>query len=475
MPFTSLPFAAFFAVVFVVYWIVPWQRARIWWLVAASFFFYATWSKKLALLVAATSVMDYLLALAMERFHAPRSRKLFLGLSLGVNLGLLCYFKYVNFFLDSLFAGLAAAGWTVTAPVLKVLVPFGISFYTFEAISYTIDVYRGRLKAERNLANFMLFILFFPHLVAGPIVRAWDFLPQAARAKRWNWPRASFGAQLFILGLFKKLAISDRLAVYSDPIFDNPDQFNSLTLWLGLVAFGVRIWADFSGYSDMALGAAHLLGYKLTKNFNLPYLAANIADFWRRWHISLSSWLRDYLFIPLGGSRGTTLATCRNLLITMTIGGLWHGANWSYVLWGVLHGSFLVAHRLFRQWCATRPRVEAFMRLPPAKMFSLGLTCFCVLIAWAFFQPSLRTATTMLSRMFVPTDGGFYTHIPSAQGLYVTLIVVALGHLVSNHGGWRRVWNQVPAPMTGVACGLMFVIALVLAPATGKPFIYFQF
>jgi alginate O-acetyltransferase complex protein AlgI len=473
MAFSSLPFAAFFALVFVVYWAVPWQRGRIWWLVAVSICFYASWSKELALLVTATSIMDYLLARGMERFPSARSRKLLLGLSLGINLGLLCYFKYVNFFLDSLRAGLAASGFTLSTPALDVIVPFGISFYTFEAISYTIDVYRGRMKAEKSLANFMLFIMFFPHLVAGPIVRAWDFLPQAGRVKRWSWLRCNLGMQLFILGLFKKLAISDRMAIYSDPVFENPGNYNSMTLWLGLIAFAIRIWADFSGYSDMALGTAHLLGYKLTRNFNLPYLSTNISEFWRRWHISLSTWLRDYLFIPLGGSRGSAFATCRNLMITMTIGGLWHGANWSYVLWGVLHGSFLVIHRQFRGWCENRTTLNAVLASAPGRLACVGLTCFCVLISWSFFQPSLEVTATMLSRMFVPTRGEYFS-LPR-ESLYVTIGLLAISHVLVHRGLWQRLWDRLPAPVVGMACGTLFIAALLLAPPETKTFIYFQF
>jgi alginate O-acetyltransferase complex protein AlgI len=471
MAFSSLPFAAFFAVVFMVYWAVPWQRVRIWWLVAASIFFYASWSKELALLVTATSVMDYLLARGMDRL--PRWRKLLLGLSLGVNLGLLGYFKYANFFLDSLRGGLAAAGYTLSTPILDIIVPFGISFYTFEAISYTIDVYRGRMKAETNLGNFMLFILFFPHLVAGPIVRAWDFLPQASRPKRWSWFRFGLGSQLFILGLFKKLAISDRMAIYSDPIFENPGNYTTMTVWLGLIAFAVRVWTDFSGYSDMALGGAHLLGYKLNKNFNLPFVATNMAEFWRRWHISLSTWLRDYVFYPLGGSRGTTLQTCRNLMITMTLSGLWHGANWSYVTWGILHGLFLVIHRLFQGWRQTRPLATAVMESPPGRVVSLLLTWFCFLIALCFAQPSLQTALTMLSRMFVASSGEYFP-IPR-QSLYVTLAALAISSILVHRGWWQRAWNRLPGPAVGIACGSLFIVALLMTPPENKTFIYFQF
>ena len=473
MVFSSLTFAAFFAVVFAVYWATPWPRARVWWLLTASIVFYASWSRQLALLVAATSALDYLLARGMEAFPARRPRRAFLALSLGVNLGLLCYFKYMNFFLDALRASLAAAGSTQSTPVLDVLVPFGISFYTFEAVSYTVDVYRGRIRAERNLANFMLFILFFPHLVAGPIVRARDFLPQAARPKRWSWLRFNYGVQLFVLGLFKKLAISDRMAAYSDLVFADPGRYDTPTVWLGLVAFAVRIYMDFSGYSDMALGAAHCLGYKLTKNFDLPYLSANVSEFWRRWHISLSTWLRDYLFIPLGGSRGSRFQTCRNLMITMTLGGLWHGANWTFVIWGVLHGAFLVAHRLFRDFYGPRPAVRAAVESAAGRGLGWLLTCVCVVLAWCFFQPSLAVATTMLGRLFGRAPGDPFPF--ARENLYATLALLAVGHLLVSRAWWRPVWDRIPPPVAGVACGAVVILALLLSPAESKQFIYFQF
>ena len=473
MAFSSLAFAGFFAVVFVVYWSIPWGRVRVAWLLLSSIFFYASWSKELALLVTATSIMDYLLARAMEAYPAPRTRKIFLGLSLGINLGLLCYFKYVNFFLDALRTSLDSIGCSQRIFALEILVPFGISFYTFEAISYTIDVYRGRMKAEKNLVNFMLFILFFPHLVAGPIVRAWDFLPQVARPKRLSWVRLSYGSQLFVLGLFKKLIISDRIAAYSDLIFEDPGKYSTQTIWLGAIAFAVRIYADFSGYSDMALGAAHCLHYKLTLNFRLPYISTNVSEFWRRWHISLSSWLRDYLFIPLGGSRGSTLQTCRNLMITMTLGGLWHGANWSFVLWGVAHGLFLSIHRIFRDWCDARPRIQSLLATAPGRLAGWGATMLCVVLAWSLFQPSLKVAATALKRMFVPSAGAQFPFSPVE--LYGTLALLAVCHVFVNQNWWRPIWTRLPAPVIGCACGVLALAAIFFSPLASKEFIYFQF
>src|SRR5260370_10586449 len=220
-------------------------------------------------------------------------------------------------------------------PVVKVIVPIGISFYTFEAISYVVDVYRGRVRAERRLGHFLLFILFFPHLVAGPIVRGRDFLPQVNRPKRWTWTRADLGLRLILLAVVKKLAVADRLALYADPVFADPAAFSTLTLWLATIACAFQIYCDFSGYSDMALGLARLFGYRLVRNFDRPFLAPNLSEFWRRWHISLSSWLRDYVFIPLGGSRSGPWKASRHVLMGMALAGLWHGAGWNYVLVGV--------------------------------------------------------------------------------------------------------------------------------------------
>ncbi|MFM7148206.1 MAG: MBOAT family O-acyltransferase [Gemmataceae bacterium] len=333
MLFCSLEFLVFFLVVFTVYWSMPWQRARVWLLLGASYYFYASWNKWLALIIFFSTTLDFLVARQIARTETPAWRKLLVGVSVTANLGLLCYFKYVNFFLDSLRDALNACGAQVSLPVLSVILPIGISFYTFEAINYIVDVYRRHVEPERNLANFLLFILFFPHLVAGPIVRARDFLPQIRRRKTWNWARAQVGVQLFLMGLIKKWVIADRMAAFADPVFANPSAYGTETIWVAMFAYAMQIYGDFSGYSDMALGTAHLFGYHLTLNFNMPYLSRNISEFWRRWHISLSTWLRDYLFIPLGGSRGGSWMTYRNLLITMTLGGLWHGASWNFVLW----------------------------------------------------------------------------------------------------------------------------------------------
>jgi alginate O-acetyltransferase complex protein AlgI len=474
--FHTYQYLLFFVTVFAVYWALPRSRARVYLLLAASFAFYATWSEWLALLITGTATLDFLLARRIEAARTPRGRKLLVVLSVAVNLGVLGYFKYANFFLDSLTAALRKVGVESPPAHLSVIVPFGISFYTFEAISYAVDVYRGRLRAERNLANFLLFILFFPHLVAGPIVRGRDFLTQVPKPKRWSWVRAQAGVQLIALGLFKKLAIADCMAIYSDPAFGprgDPAALSSAHAWMALLAFAVRVYCDFSGYSDMALGSAHLLGYKLAPNFRLPYLAVNIADFWRRWHISLSNWLRDYVFIPLGGSRGGEWKTARNLVLTFGLGGLWHGATWGWVVWGLLHGALLVIHRWFRSWCDGRPSLKALLETSVGTGVRVLFTLFVVLLTMAFAQPHLDSAVELIGRLFAGSPGA---GLPMDENrLWWTLIGLVAGHLVVAAGAWAWLSRRLPGAALGTGCALVFVMAQLMSPDTTRAFVYFQF
>ncbi len=474
MLFCSQQFLLFFLVVFALYWSVPWQRFRVWLLLVASFLFYASWNQWLAILIVASTVMDYGIARRLETCLGKRSRQGLLLLSITFNLGILCYFKYANFFLRSLEEALTAAGAQTSLPVLSVLLPVGISFYTFEAISYTVDVYRRKIPAERNLAHFMLFILFFPHLIAGPIVRGSDFLPQIRRKKRWNWLRLQTGLQLFLLGMLKKLVLADRMALVTDPVFAQPEAYKTAVLWLAALAYLVQVYGDFSGYSDMALGTAHLLGYRLAWNFNLPYLAPNIAEFWRRWHISLSSWLRDYLFIPLGGSRGSCWRTYGNLLIVMTLGGLWHGAAWPFVVFGVLQGVWLGLHRAFRDFADRRPALGALLRSRPGTVLRTATTLLLFACSLVVFRaPTLAAAGTMLQGMLRPQPG-LGDPIKGTSIACLVAVFVA-GHWLAVDRRWQRLAAAVPSPLHGLAYALAMTLALVLAPDVSKVFIYFQF
>jgi alginate O-acetyltransferase complex protein AlgI len=480
MLFNSRAFLEFFAVVFTLYWALRWHRLRIWLLLGASFYFYASWNKWLALIICVSTAMDYLVARGMDLSQKEWRRKLLLVASLVANLGLLTYFKYANFFLHSLENTLRSMGASTSMPVLRVILPIGISFYTFEAINYTIDVYRRKVRAEKSLAHFMLFITFFPHLVAGPIVRARDFLPQIHRRKHWQWARMHLGLSYVVMGLFKKVAIADRMAAFADPIFADPQNYGTYATWIATIAYALQIYCDFSGYTDMALGTAHLLGYKLAKNFNMPYLAANVQEFWHRWHISLSTWLRDYLFIPLGGSRGLNCPRCqerrtaRNLMITMALGGLWHGAAWTFVLWGVLHGAYLIAQRRFKRFCTRRPTLERILLTPPGTLLRMALTFLAVLVGWVFFRATtLSAALNILKRMF-SQHPGLHTPLPEV-GFYGTLALVVLCHMLAASGVWRTMSRRLPAPVLGMGYAVALTLALVLTPDSGKAFIYFQF
>ena len=472
--FCSLQYLAFFVGVFILYWALPWRRARVWLLLVASITFYACWNKQLALLVCATTLLDYSLARGMEHASSPRWRRLMLGASLMANLGLLVYFKYTNFFLDSLGALLRSIHLAPSLLVLQVIVPFGISFYTFEAMSYAMDVYRRRVPAERSLPNFMLFILFFPHLIAGPIVRPRRFLPQVLRPKRWSWPRAQLGVQLFLLGLFKKMAIADHMEEYVRPVFAGPGSYGNAAVWMAVIGFAIQIYCDFSGYTDMAIGSAHLLGYKLTRNFNMPYLATNVSDFWHRWHISLSTWLRDYLFIPLGGSRGGKWKTYRNLLITMTLGGLWHGASWTFIVWGVLHGVYLIVHRAFRGFCKSLPILDQVLQSWPGTVLRVVATFLAVCVGWVLFRAAtFADAYTILHRLIVPHHG-MGPPLPN-RSMWCLLGLLVVCHGLAASGLWKRWAPRLPAPVWGSGYALVLILALALAPDSGKAFIYFLF
>ena len=495
MLFCSWTFGQFFLIVFAVYWLVPWRRIcwrlplprrgsctltgdelRVWWLLGASYYFYASWSHKLALIIVGSTLLDYLIGLSMDALRRQSLRRLLLCVSVCANLGLLCYFKYVNFFLQSLQEALSAAGVSASMPVLKVILPIGISFYTFEAINYTVEVFRRRVRAERNPAHLLFFVLFFPHLIAGPIVRAKDFLPQIRRHKRWSWARLQLGGEYFLLGLLKKWVVADQLSFYSDPVFANPQAFGTVANWLALLAFTVQVFCDISGYSDMALGLAHLLGYKLAINFNMPYLATSVADYWRRNHISLSTWLRDYLFFPLGGSRGTRWQTCRNYLITMTLGGLWHGASWNFALLGFLHGFSLSVNRLFRPIREARPRLTAFLESVPGTALRMAVTFFCIYQGFVLFRAqTFALARSMFHRLWVPTAGVGVEH-PYGYGLFWCIIAgFVLAHVAACRSWWARISLRLPTPLLGFAYVAALVLCMVMAPVFEKPFLYMFF
>jgi alginate O-acetyltransferase complex protein AlgI len=366
-------------------------------------------------------------------------------------------------------------GANASIPLLQVILPVGISFYTFEAINYAVDVYRKRVPAERNLAHLMLFITFFPHLVAGPIVRARDFLPQIKRPKRWDWARINLGVQYFLMGLVKKLVIADRMAYFVDPVFAQPEAYSSHHAWIAIIAYSFQVYGDFSGYTDMAIGSAHMLGYKLAPNFNMPYLSSSMAEMWNRWHISLSTWLRDYVFNSLGGARGKPWVVRRNFMITMLVSGLWHGASWTFVLWGSAHGLLMVLHHWFHGFSKRRRWLQVALNS------SLG-TASCVVLTfmtWSilavlFRAPTLSTAGTIYEHLFIPYKGWESSPFHVSNLLY-TALFMAICHWVAAQKWFRRATMRVPEPAMAVGYASFMTLILVLAPGDTAPFIYFQF
>lgn len=467
MLFPTFAFLVFFCVTFTVYWCLGRHRLRMGWLLLASCCFYMNWNPWLILLILFSAGVDFVAAQALERTGSPGTRRFILTASIVTNLGLLAYFKYANFFLDSACATLGWCGLDSHHPVVQVALPLGISFYTFETISYMVDVYCGRCRAIRNPVDYAVFILFFPHLIAGPIVRPRDFLPQIGRRKRWDWERLYLGGRFFLLGFCKKAILADRLAEVVDPVFETPEAFASAAVWLAVLGYAVQIYFDFSGYSDMAVGLAHSLGFKLPQNFRWPYLAVNPADFWRRWHISLSSWLRDYLYLPLGGNRLGTRRTYANLIVVMLLGGLWHGASWTFVAWGLYHGLLLALHRAL-PW-------PGFLAAATLRPLRVAVTFLLVSVGWVFFRAaSFADATAILSRLAVPASG----QVLQPGAMVLVLLALALtfgGGLLGTMVRLEKVERRVPAPIMGAAMALVLLVALVLFPLDSKPFIYFQF
>jgi alginate O-acetyltransferase complex protein AlgI len=388
MLFNSLDFAIFLPIVFVLYWFVFHKsvKAQNIMLVLASYVFYSWWDWRFLFLILFSTLVDYAIGLALAKKEKLRTRKLLLGLSIVVNLGLLGFFKYFNFFVDSFVQSFSFFGMEVSITSVEIILPVGISFYTFQTLSYTIDVYRRKLAPTKDLVAFMAFISFFPQLVAGPIERATNFLPQFFRKRVFKKDQAIIGIKQIIWGLFKKLVIADTCALYSDAIFDNYQEYSSVTLLLGVFYFAVRMYCDFSGYSDIAIGTARLFDFKLSVNFRYPFFSRNIADYWRRWHISLSSWFRDYVFIPLGGSREGRFTTIRNVMIVFLLSGFWHGASWNFITWGLVCGILYVVFSLKSK------KKYSFDEVNPNKLptirafFEMGLVFTCMALTRVFFR-----------------------------------------------------------------------------------------
>jgi alginate O-acetyltransferase complex protein AlgI len=424
MVFTSFAFLIFFTAVSLGLWLMTTRASRQMLILIASAFFYAYWKPSYLLLLLTPSFIDYVCAIQIEDNDYAIVRRRWLLTSLITNLGLLAYFKYTNFFLETIHA-------LFRSPTLHldILLPVGISFYTFKTLSYTIDVYRREIPACRSLWQYAMFVTYFPELVAGPIVRASVFLPQMTRSLSPSLPRALVGSQVILLGVTKKLVIADRLATLVDTVFANPAAFSPFTISCAVIAYSLQIYCDFSGYSDIAIGVSKVIGFDLPENFNMPYLATSLTDFWRRWHMTLSAWLRDYLYIPLGGNRHGRLKTYRNLMLTMLLGGLWHGASWNFVVWGLLHGSGLAANHWWnrdRKGFSQEPS-PGFLK-PLVLVLKWAATYIFVSLAWVFFRSrSFGISLLILRKLFwLDTSGVNFFYSP----LFILIPLVVVGHMV---------------------------------------------
>ena len=379
MLFNSLEFFIFLGIVFFVYAVLKKKQRQNYFLLAASYVFYACWDWRFLSLILISTISDYCLSLKIDQSENEKKRRLFLWLSIGINLGILGFFKYFNFFVESFSGFLYLFNVQIDSPALNIILPMGISFYTFQTMSYTIDVYRRKCQPTKNLFDFALYVSFFPQLVAGPIERAGRLLPQIQNSRILTLKGFKEGCYLIYLGLFMKIFVADNLAKIVNPVFSSETEQSGALILIAVYAFAFQIFCDFAGYSSIARGVAKLFGFELMLNFNLPYGASNPQEFWRRWHISLSTWLRDYIYIPLGGSKGTQWLNLRNLIVVMFLGGLWHGAAWTFVVWGLYHGILLVAHRAVKKKESDQPSnsmVKCFKVIFFFQLISFGWLIF---------------------------------------------------------------------------------------------------
>ncbi|MCU0756729.1 MAG: MBOAT family protein [Xanthomonadales bacterium] len=474
MPFDSLTFLLFFVAVLAISNAIRAWTARKSFLLAASWLFYAAWNPPFVLLLMFSSTLDWWLAQRMAGLARPTDRLPWLRLSLAVNLGILATFKYQYFILGNVAWSLEHFGIHWQAPDLGLALPVGISFYTFQSISYAIDVYRGRETPIRSWRDYSLYVAFFPQLVAGPIVRFHDMRAQLAHARGTTLPDLGIGISLMVLGLFQKIVLADGIfAPVADAAYADASRVTALGAWVGTLAFAGQIFCDFAGYSTTAIGAARCLGFHLPLNFRFPYASIGFSDFWRRWHISLSTWLRDYLYIALGGNRLGRWLTLRNLLLTMLIGGLWHGAAWHFVIWGGLHGTWLVIERVLadRGWF----NVETAGRL--GRMIWAGLTLIAVVYTWVWFRATDLEHAIAISRAL--SDGAAFIAAWPTRDARDTMALLGFATMVAVHWAMRSssvedLITRTPGPLLVVALGLMGA-AIVLSPGTSHAFIYFQF
>lgn len=467
-------------IVFGLYWFVlnrnlKWQNIL---LLVSSYYFYACWDYRFLFLLMFSTFLDYFTGLKMGEAKTTATKKFWFWLSIGINLGFLGIFKYYNFFADSLAQSLGALGIQTNFWTLKVILPVGISFYTFHGLSYVIDIYKDRIKAEKNFVDYAVFVSFFPLLVAGPIERATHLLPQIQTERRFDYTKAIDGLRQILWGLFKKIVIADNCAQYANEIFNNSAGQSGSTLLLGALFFTFQIYGDFSGYSDIALGTARLFGIELLRNFAFPYFSRDIAEFWRRWHISLSTWFRDYVYIPLGGSKGGTWMKVRNTFIIFLLSGFWHGANWTFIVWGGLNALYFMPLLLSKKNRSNLDIVAQGRTFPTAREFMGMITTFALtVLAWVFFRAdNMSHALSYLGGIFSPSLFSKPDISSSAIPIYFILLLFMMIEWKGREGHYA-LWNYAFRWPKVLRWSFYYILAALIFVYAGakQEFIYFQF
>ncbi|MDC1325660.1 MBOAT family protein [Ulvibacter sp.] len=477
MLFNSFTFFLFFIIVFFIYWFplkYATKKQNIFILIS-SYVFYAWWDWRFLGLIILSTLVDYFVGIFLSKESKENKRKVLLGLSVVFNLGLLCYFKYYNFFIENWINAWQSIGVNSNITSLNIILPVGISFYTFQTLSYTIDVYRNKIENSNSLINFAAFVAFFPQLVAGPIERASHLLPQFSIKRVFDYKYAVSGIYLIVWGLFKKIVIADTCATYVNVIFDDYDNMNTLSLLLGAVYFAFQIYGDFSGYSDIAIGVSRLLGFDIMQNFNKPYFSRNIGEFWRRWHISLSTWYRDYLYIPLGGSKVKPILKVRNVFIIFLVSGFWHGANWTFVFWGLINALYFLPLLLFNK---NRKYLDSasirFNKAGITNFFNIITTFLLVVLAWVFFRSNtINIAFAYLKRLF--TDLNFSSQYLSIERYSIEIVLLIILFVLVE---WCS--RNQEHPFIGKFKSIYLTVTIFLIIILGvysdhSDFIYFQF
>lgn len=477
MLFNSFIFLIFLAVVIPLYYIIP-VKSRNWLLLLSSYFFYGYWDYRFLSLIFISTLIDFVIGKAIFKETQQSRRMALLWVSIAANIGILGFFKYFGFFVDSFVTIADSFGLTLDALHLNIILPVGISFYTFQTMSYTIDIYRKKMQPTQNLLHFAVFVSFFPQLVAGPIERAKALLPQVARTPSASREQIEKGIVLIVTGLFRKVILGDAVGRIVDHIFAQPELYKSDELFFGLVLFAVQVYGDFAGYSSIARGTAKLMGFELMKNFDQPYLSRNITELWARWHISLSSWLKDYVYISLGGNRKGMFMTYFNLILTMSICGLWHGANWNYVMWGVVNGVFLAVHKLMRRGSKISHEPYKYDNMIGFIRFlgNVSFTFFLFLIGLMFFRITSWDHTMLfIDRMWNWEQGEYALRllIITSSFFFVMLLSDIMEYYTNRHTFLLTIGNRYI--VAGILSGLFFVTLVFMFLSKPLPFVYFQF